>query len=69
MLFYIGDMHINNLQGPVGIFTLLTQVKSILYVSLYHVFILSKTMYNKIVNSPQNVKSLSVLSPGSEIWN
>ena len=23
-----------------------------------------KTMYNKTVNSPQNVKSLSVLSPG-----
>ena len=29
----------------------------------------SKTMYNRTVNSPQNVKSLSVLSPGIGSWN
>ena len=28
-----------------------------------------KTLYNMIVNSPQNVKSLSVLSPGIGSWN
>ena len=30
---------------------------------------LPKTLYNKTVNSPQNVKSLSVLSPGIVSWN
>ena len=32
-------------------------------------FMTAKTLYNKIVNSPQNVKSLSVLSPGIGSWN
>ena len=31
--------------------------------------VISKTLYNKTVNSPQNVKSLSVLSPGIGSWN
>ena len=31
--------------------------------------VLSNTLYDKIVNSPQNVKSLSVLSPGIGSWN
>ena len=31
--------------------------------------VVSKTLYNKTVNSPQNVKSLSVLSPGIGSWN
>ena len=31
--------------------------------------VLPETLYNKIVNPPQNVKSLSVLSPGIGSWN
>ena len=31
--------------------------------------VIAKTLYNKTVNSPQNVKSLSVLSPGIGSWN
>ena len=34
-----------------------------------YVYIITKTIYNKMIDSPENKKSLSVLSPGVGGWN
>ena len=39
------------------------------HIMLLQTCILEKTLYNRTINSPQNVKSLSVLSPGIGSWN
>ena len=36
---------------------------------IFHIRFIPKTVYNKIVDSPKNMKSLSVLSPGIGGWN